>query len=45
MEELLLLALDDKKGKIIFAPMPNKTIEVEISNPVFIDPNNERLNA
>jgi len=25
--------------------MPNKTIEVEITNPVFIDPSNERLSA
>ena len=34
-----------KKGKKIYAPMPNKTIEVEICNPVFIDPSNERLSA
>ncbi len=34
-----------KKGLSIFAPMPNKTIEVEITNPVFIDPSNERLSA
>ncbi len=34
-----------KKGKIIYAPMPNKTVEVEISSPVFIDPSNERLNT
>ena len=34
-----------KKGLTIFAPMPNKTIEVEITNPVFIDPSNERLRA
>ena len=33
----------NKKGKKIFAPMPGKTVEVEISNPVFIDPTNERL--
>jgi len=32
-----------KKGLSIFAPMPNKTVEVEITNPVFIDPLNERL--
>jgi hypothetical protein len=25
--------------------MPNKTIEAEITNPVFIDPSNERLCA
>ena len=34
-----------KKGQTIFAPMPDKTVEVEISNPVFIDPTNERLSA
>jgi sarcosine oxidase subunit alpha len=34
-----------KKGNTIFAPMPNKTIEVEITDPVFIDPNNKRLTA
>jgi len=34
-----------KKGLSLYAPMPNKTIEVEITNPVFIDPKNERLNA
>ena len=34
-----------KKGLSIFAPMPNKTIEAEITNPVFIDPSNERLSA
>ena len=28
-----------KKGLTIYAPMPNKTIEVEITDPVFIDPN------
>jgi sarcosine oxidase subunit alpha len=34
-----------KKGLTIFAPMLNKTIEVEITNPVFIDPSNERLSV
>ena len=33
------------KGSKLLAPMPNKTIEVEITDPVFIDPSNERLNA
>ena len=33
----------NKKGQSIFAPMPNKTIEVEITSPVFIDPSNTRL--
>ncbi len=34
-----------KKGKTIYAPMPNETVEVTIGDPVFIDPNNERLSA
>ena len=34
-----------KKGSKLLAPMFNKTVEVEISNPVFIDPSNERLSA
>ena len=34
-----------KKGQTIYAPMPDKTVEVQISNPVFIDPSNERLSA
>ena len=34
-----------KKGLKIFAPLPNKIIEAEITNPVFIDPLNERLNS
>jgi sarcosine oxidase subunit alpha len=34
-----------KKGLTIYAPMPNKTIEAEITNPVFIDPSNERLST
>ena len=35
----------NKKGYKLFAPQLNKTIEVEITSPVFIDPSNERLNA
>ena len=35
----------NKKGFKLLAPMPNKTIEVEITNPVFVDPSNERLSA
>ena len=31
-------------GKTLYAPMANKTIEVTISNPVFIDPKGERIN-
>ena len=34
-----------KKGLSIFAPMPNKIIEVEITSSIFIDPSNERLSA
>ena len=33
----------EKKGKT-FAPMENETIEVEITDPVFIDPENKRIN-
>ena len=33
-----------KKGKKIYVPMPNKTIEATITDPIFIDPANERLN-
>ena len=35
----------NKKGLKLLAPMPKKTINVEITNPVFIDPSNERLNV
>jgi sarcosine oxidase subunit alpha len=35
----------NKKGFKLLAPMPNKTIEVEITDPVFIDPSNERLKS
>ena len=34
-----------KKGMKIFAPMPNKNVQVEITNPVFVDPNNDRLRS
>ena len=27
----------------LYAPIPGKTVEVQITNPVFIDPKNERL--
>ena len=33
-----------KKDHTIFAPMPNRVVEAKISSPVFIDPENERLN-
>jgi len=35
----------NKKGTKLIAPMLNKSVEVEITNPVFIDPKNERLLA
>ena len=34
-----------KKGTKLIVPTVNKSIEVEITNPVFIDPENERLFA
>ena len=34
-----------KKGAKLIVPTVNKSIEVEITNPVFIDPENERLFA
>ena len=34
-----------KKGTKLIVPMFNKSVEVEITNPVFIDPENERLLA
>ena len=33
----------NKKGKKLIVPMLNKSVEVEITNPVFIDPENKRL--
>ncbi len=35
----------NKKSSKLLVPMPNKTIEVEITNSVFIDPSNESLNS
>ncbi len=34
-----------KKGAKLVVPTVNKSIEVEIASPVFIDPENERLLA
>ncbi len=34
-----------KKGEKLVVPAVNKSIEVEITNPVFVDPENERLFA
>jgi len=34
----------NKIGKILYAPMLNKTVEVTITNPVFIDPKGEKIN-
>ena len=35
----------DMMGKTLFIPMEDKTINVTVSNPVFFDQTNERLNA
>ena len=35
----------EKKGKKLFAPMENEIIEVEITDPIFIDPENKRVNV
>ena len=35
----------DMMGKKLFIPMEDKTINVTVSNPVFFDQSNERLNA
>ena len=35
----------NKKGIKLLVPMSNKTIEVEITNPVFIDPSNKKLST
>ena len=34
----------EKKGRVLIAPMENENIEVEITNPIFIDPENQRVN-
>ena len=34
----------ERKGEILIAPMEKENIEVEITNPVFIDPENKRVN-
>ena len=34
-----------KKGVKLIVPTVNSSVEVEITNPVFIDPENERLMA
>ena len=33
-----------RKGEILIVPMEKENIEVEITNPVFIDPENKRVN-
>ena len=35
----------NKKGHKLFAPQLNQTIKVEITDPVFIDPSNERISV
>ena len=34
----------EKKGNVLIAPMENENIEVEITSPIFIDPENQRVN-
>ena len=34
-----------RKGETLYAPMPDKTIEVTVTDPVFFDPDGERLNG
>ena len=34
----------EKKGSVLIAPMENENIEVEITSPIFIDPENQRVN-
>ena len=35
----------DRKGSTLYAPMPDETIEVTVTEPVFFDPDGERLNG
>lgn len=35
----------DRMGETLYAPMPDKTIEVTVTSPVFFDPDGERLNG
>ena len=35
----------DRKGETLYAPMPDKTIEVTVTDPVFFDPDGEQLNG
>ena len=34
----------EKKGSVLIAPLENENIEVEITSPIFIDPENQRVN-
>ena len=34
-----------RKGETLYAPMPDKVIEVTVTDPVFFDPDGERLNG
>jgi len=34
-----------RKGETLYAPMPDKTIEVTVTEPVFFDPDGDRLNG
>ncbi len=35
----------DRMGATLYAPMPDKTIEVTVAEPIFFDPDGERLNG
>jgi sarcosine oxidase subunit alpha len=43
----LALVVDGKQlhGETLYVPMPDKTIEVEVTGMVFYDPKGERLNG
>jgi len=34
-----------RKGETLCAPMPDKVIEVTVTDPIFFDPDGERLNG
>jgi sarcosine oxidase subunit alpha len=35
----------NRMGQTLYAPMPDNTIEVTVTGPVFFDPDGERLNG
>ena len=34
-----------RKGETLYAPMPDKVIEVTVTDPIFFDPDGQRLNG